>query len=101
MTTLTETLFYKGGTVTDAEKITVGEYSVAINDNYIFVWLNGQLRHVCRFEACKTYAYKITKSKIIGTKKSIVEILTDAFWRIHAVEIINAIVTGRVANIKI
>ena len=82
---IVDSIFYKGGTIykEDIQETTLKDYSIAFNDNYLFIFKNNKLLKAIKYVIDYEYTYKIQKTQInINRVDGYIKFAKDAFWSV-------------------
>ena len=84
-----ESLFFKGGTISEEQIYTNKFCKFALNDNYLFLEVNNKIK-VIKYECDSSYVYKLLKTKIkIGSKDDFIKWFLDCtFAECHRQKIV-------------
>jgi hypothetical protein len=87
---ITESLFFKGGTISENEIYSNGICNFALNDNYLFLEKGNKIKAI-KYECDSEYVYKLLKTKIkIMSKSDFIKWFLDmTFAACHRERIVN------------
>lgn len=77
-----DSLFYSGGTITEQDIIKIDQgYSIALNNDYIFIGKDQKLVKVVKYKIDQEYTYKIQKTQVkINSKDQFIKFLKDELF---------------------